>query len=149
MSTGVYMPSGISERVDHLVLAVDTSGSMSQAVLSTALSEVKGICDTVCPAKITLIYWGWGVVRVETYDEYNIDTLVDSTKPKDGGGTDVNCVPAYLRDNHIDAQAVVVFTDGYLGDGWGKWDWPVLWGIFDNTGAVPDVGKTTHIDTRR
>jgi predicted metal-dependent peptidase len=49
MSSGVYMPSGISEKVDELVLAIDTSGSIGQRELTVFLTEVKKICDTVRP----------------------------------------------------------------------------------------------------
>tara|TARA_R110000751_G_scaffold90715_1_gene177988 strand:+ start:554 stop:1864 length:1311 start_codon:yes stop_codon:yes gene_type:complete len=147
MSTGVYMPSGISERVKTLVLAIDTSGSISQRELSSTLAEVKSICDIVRPEKVTVLYWGSNVVAQEDYDDTNMDKLVDSTKPKDGGGTQVECVPAYMTEHGIDAQAAIVFTDGYIYGGWGKWDCPVLWTVFDNKGCKPSVGKTCHVNT--
>ena len=146
MSTGVYMPSGVSQRVKTLVLAIDTSGSVSQTEISTALAEVKSICDIVRPEKVTILYWGDYVVRREDYDEHNMDTLVDSTKPEDGGGTQVECVPEYMREHGIDAQAVIVFTDGYIYGGWGQWDVPVLWTVFNNKGCKPTVGKVCHIN---
>ena len=146
MSTGVYMPSGVSQRVKTLVLAIDTSGSVSQTEISTALAEVKSICDIVRPEKVTILYWGDYVVRREDYDEHNMDTLVDSTKPEDGGGTQVECVPEYMREHGIDAQAVIVFTDGCIYGGWGQWDVPVLWTVFNNKGCKPTVGKVCHIN---
>jgi predicted metal-dependent peptidase len=146
MSTGVYMPSGVSQRVKTLVLAIDTSGSVSQTEISTALAEVKSICDIVRPEKVTILYWGSSVVAREDYDEHNMDTLVDSTKPKDGGGTQVECVPEYMREHGIDAQATIVFTDGYIYGGWGQWDVPVLWTVFNNKGCKPTVGKVCHIN---
>ena len=42
LSTGTYMPSLIGEKVGHLVVAVDTSGSVGQAELSGFLTEVRG-----------------------------------------------------------------------------------------------------------
>ena len=149
MSTGVYMPSGVSQRVKTLVLAIDTSGSVSQTEISTALAEVKSICDIVRPEKVTILYWGSSVVAREDYDEHNMDTLVDSTKPKDGGGTQVECVPEYMREHGIDAQATIVFTDGYIYGGWGQWDVPVLWTVFNNKGCKPTVGKVCHINASR
>ena len=146
MSTGVYMPSGVSQRVKTLVLAIDTSGSVSQTEISTALAEVKSICDIVRPEKVTILYWGSSVVAREDYDEHNMDTLVDSTLPRDGGGTQVECVPEYMREHGIDAQAVIVFTDGYIYGGWGQWDVPVLWTVFNNKGCKPTVGKVCHIN---
>ena len=147
ISTGVYMPSGISQRVKTLVLAIDTSGSISQAELSSTLAEVKSICDVVRPEKVTILYWGSSVVSQEDYDDTNMDRLVDSTKPEDGGGTRVTCVPAYIAEHRIDTQAAIVFTDGRVSGGWGEWDCPVLWTVFDNKRCKPTVGKVCHIDT--
>ena len=53
LSSGIYMPSGISEQVGELVLAIDTSGSIGQRELNAFLTEVKEICDTVHPDGVT------------------------------------------------------------------------------------------------
>ena len=145
LGQGVYLPSGISERVEELVLAIDTSGSIGQRALTLFLTEVKAICDTVKPDKVRLLYWGSRVVADESYELSALDDLVKSTKPRGGGGTDVECVVEYMRDNKITPQATIVLTDGDLYGGWGKWDCPVLWAILDNEDANPDVGKRVHI----
>ena len=49
VSSGYYMPSGISEQVGELVIAVDTSGSIGQLELTAFMSEIQAICDTVHP----------------------------------------------------------------------------------------------------
>lgn len=148
MSQGIIMPSGISEQVGELVIAIDTSGSIGQRELTAFLSEVKGVCDTVKPDKLRLLYWGSSVVGDEAYDMHELDNLVKSTKPMGGGGTDVNCVTQYMADESIRPQACIVLTDGYLYSGWGSWTCPVLWAILDNKGAVPDEGKAVHIKSR-
>jgi predicted metal-dependent peptidase len=148
MSQGIYMPSGISEQVEELVIAIDTSGSIGQSELTEFLSEVKGVCDTVKPNKVRLLYWGSDVVGDESYDMHELDNLVTSTKPMGGGGTDVNCVTQYMAKKGIKPQAVIVLTDGHLYGGWGEWTCPVLWTILDNERALADVGKTVHIKSR-
>ena len=148
VSTGVYMPSGISEKVGELVIAIDTSGSIGQCELTTFLSEVKSVCDNVRPERIRLLYWDTRVCADETYDHAETDTLVQSTKPAGGGGTDVSCVSEYMTEHKIDPQAVIVFTDGYVYD-WGTWTCPVLWAVYDNKQAKPDCGKTVHIDSNK
>ena len=148
MSQGIIMPSGISEQVGELVIAIDTSGSVGQQELTAFLSEVKGVCDTVKPDKLRLLYWGSSVVGDEAYDMHDLDNLVKSTKPMGGGGTDVNCVTQYMTDEGIKPQACIVLTDGYLYSGWGDWTCPVLWAILDNKSAVPDEGKVVHIKSR-
>ena len=147
LSSGMYMPSGISEQVGELVVAIDTSGSIGQRELSAFLSEVKEICETVHPESVRLMYWDTRVCRDEKYDMHELDTLVQSTKPAGGGGTDVTCVTDYIRDNNINSQAAIVLTDGYLFGGWGQWTMPVLWCVMDS-GRTADVGKTVHIKSR-
>tara|TARA_R110000796_G_scaffold37028_2_gene93742 strand:- start:76 stop:1317 length:1242 start_codon:yes stop_codon:yes gene_type:complete len=148
LSSGIYMPSGISEQVGELVLAIDTSGSIGQRELSAFLTEVKEICDTVHPDGVRLLYWDTKVCRDEKYDLHELDDLVQSTKPTGGGGTDVECVTDYIRDNNINAQAAIVLTDGHLYGGWGQWGMPVLWCIMDNLSAKPDVGVAVNIKSR-
>jgi predicted metal-dependent peptidase len=148
IGAGMYMPSGISEQIGELVIAIDTSGSIGDVQLADFLSEVKGIADTVHPEAVRLLYWGHEVVGDERYETHELDTLVQSTKPRGGGGTDVTCVSDYLTAEGINPQAIVVLTDGYLYGGWGSWSAPVLWTILDNKSAQPDCGKTVHINGR-
>ena len=148
LSSGIYMPSGVSEKVGELVVAIDTSGSIQQPEVTAFLSEVKAICDTVRPDKVRLLYWDTTVCGDETYDTHELETLIQSTKIKGGGGTDVDCVTEYIREESINAQAAIVLTDGDLYGGWGQWTMPVLWCVIDNKRKVPDVGKCVHIKSR-
>ena len=45
------MPTMVSERVGHLVVGVDTSGSIGGKELNEFLSEVKGIAEEVWDIK--------------------------------------------------------------------------------------------------
>ena len=147
MHTGIYFPSGITEQVDELVLAIDTSGSIGQRELSAFLTEIKCICDTVHPKSVRIIYWDTEVCAEEVYSIDELDTLTQSTKPAGGGGTDVSCVTSYMATNGINPQATIILTDGYLYGGWGSWDCPTLWCILDNKGATANCGKTIHINS--
>ena len=142
----ILMPSSISETMGELVVAIDTSGSIGQHELSVFLTEIKGICDQVKPSKVRLLYWDTQVCGHEVYDESDRDNLVRSTKPKGGGGTDVECVPLYMNEHSIKPEAVVVLTDGYLGGSWGQWSVPVIWCIQGNKSACATVGTTVHIE---
>ena len=148
VSIGAYMPSGISEKVGELVIAIDTSGSIGQLELTAFLSEVQSICDTVSPDKVRLLYWDTQICQDEKYEMHEIQDLVKSTKPQGGGGTMVECVPDHITSEGIKPQACIVLTDGYLGGSWGSWSCPVLWCIMDNKQANPTVGKTVHIKGR-
>lgn len=145
LGAGLYMPSGISERIGEIVVAIDTSGSIGGPQLSAFLSEVASIAETVNPEAVRLLYWDTRVCGDETYEGEEVQNIVTSTKPKGGGGTTVECVPQYLQDKQIKAQCVIVLTDGYLGGSWGEWHRPLLWVILDNKSALPSVGKAVHI----
>jgi predicted metal-dependent peptidase len=146
VSMGHYLPSGVSEQVGELVIAIDTSGSIGGRELSQFLGEVKGICDSVRPDCIRLLYWDTKVCADEKYVGAEVENIVNSTKPAGGGGTSVGCVPEYMTEHAIKPQAVVVLTDGYLGGSWGTWTVPVLWCIVGGNSAVADCGKTIHVN---
>lgn len=146
ISSGYYMPSGVSEQVGELVIAIDTSGSIGGRELAKFLGEVKGICDQVKPDVVRLLYWDTEVCADEKYTGAEVESLVNSTKPAGGGGTTVECVPEYMAQHGVKPQAVIVLTDGYLGGSWGQWACPVLWCIVGNKNARPDVGKYVHVE---
>lgn len=147
LSSDTYMPTLVSEKVGHLVVAVDTSGSIGGRELSNFLSEVKAIADEVTPDKVDLLYWDCEVAGHEEYDSSTVGSIVDSTKPRGGGGTSPSCISAYLKDKGIKPECIIVLTDGYVGNDWGgEWDAPVLWTIAGNTNAVAPNGRTVHIN---
>jgi predicted metal-dependent peptidase len=113
----------------EIVVAIDTSGSIGQDEMTAFLSEVKAICCSVSPERVHLLYWDTNVAQHETYERDEYENMMQSTKPRGGGGTSVLCVPKYIRDKSIKPECVLVLTDGYLSDGWGQWSHPVLWGI--------------------
>jgi len=147
LQSGEYRPSGVSERVEELCLCMDMSGSIGNDEIAVMLTECVAVFATAHPEVARILYWDTKVCADEEYTMDQLDGFAKSTKPKGGGGTDVNCVPSYMKANNITPQASIVLTDGYLYNGWGTWDHPVLWVILDNTNARPDVGQAIHISS--
>ena len=146
IGSDIYMPTMISERVGHIVIGIDTSGSIGGRELNEFLSEVKGVADEVSPEKVDLLYWDSEVAGHETYDAATVGDIVNSTKPKGGGGTSPSCVSRYLKDKNIKPECVIMLTDGYVGNDWGAgWEVPVLWVVVGGNGATAPNGKTIHI----
>ena len=142
----MLMPSSISESLGEVVVAIDTSGSIGERELRAFLSEVKGICDSVKPSKVRVLYWDTEVCGHEVYNQDELDNLPKATKPKGGGGTMVECVPTYMNETGIKPECVIVLTDGHLGNSWGTWNVPLIWCIQGNKRATPNVGVAVHID---
>ena len=146
IGSDIYLPSLVSETIPELLVALDTSGSCWSA-LPYFLAEVKSICSTIKPHKLHLMFWDTNVVY-ELHEGNNVEDL----KVKDafgGGGTDVNCVTTYLKEHNIKPTASVILTDGYLSNGWGKWDHPVLWCLVNNKNDVPPKGKFVRVEDWR
>ena len=147
LSTGVYMPSLIGEKVGHLVVAIDTSGSIGGDELNNFLSEVKGIAEEVNPEKVDLIYWGHEVESHEEYDGATVANIVSSTKPVGGGGTAPSCISQYLKEKKIEPECIIVLTDGYVGGDWGsEWTAPLMWVIVGGNKDMAAHGKTIHVE---
>lgn len=138
----VYLPSVIGETVGPLVVAIDTSGSIDGGVLSEFLSEVVSICSTVTPERVDLLYWDTRVAGHEKYEQGSFEGLMQSTKPRGGGGTDVRSVFEYVKHKALKPEAVIVLTDGYT-------PWPDAVGVPTlfaiNTDIVAPVGKTVRV----
>lgn len=143
---GHYLPSGVSESMGELVIAIDTSGSIRQRELTLFLSEVAAVCETAKPERLRVLYWDTDVCASELYEQDELADVATSTKPAGGGGTDVRCVTEYIAKNNVKAQAVLVLTDGYLHGGWGSWDVPVMWCLINNRTTTAGVGTTIHIN---
>lgn len=145
LSGDVYMPSLIGERVGHLVIGIDTSGSVGNKELGEFLSEVQSIAKDVHPDKVDLIYWDGEVAGHEEYSSSQVDSIIDSTKPKGGGGTDPTCVMEYMKEKAIKPEAIIMLTDGYIGNWGDEWNAPILWTIVGNNRDYAPVGKTIHV----
>jgi predicted metal-dependent peptidase len=146
LSGDTYMPSLIGERVGHLVVAVDTSGSVGVNELKEFLSEVKGIAEEVNPEKVDLLYWDSSIAGHEEYTDTNVSNIITSTKPRGGGGTSPSCITKYLEEKHIEPECCIVLTDGHVGDDWGgNWPSPVLWVIVGGNDVMAAKGKTVHV----
>ena len=146
-SSDTYMPSMIGETIGHILVAVDTSGSVGADELRDFMSEVKFLAEELRPEGIDLLYWGSSVVGHETYGMTELDGLISSTKPKDGGGTSPSCITDYINTNKLNPEVCIVLTDGGVGNDWGgQWPVSVLWCVVGNRKATSTTGRTIHID---
>ena len=151
IASDIIMPSSYDEKVGGIVIGIDTSGSIGTEELTQFLSEVKSICDEVSPEKIDVLYWDTHVASRETYQNNELASLVESTKPAGGGGTEPACVPKYMHKHDIKGECLLMLTDGYIPEqNPSNWQigMPVLWCVkgnqnFRNEGVI---GKVVHVE---
>jgi predicted metal-dependent peptidase len=147
LSQDIYMPSQISETVGSMCVAIDTSGSIDDEAITKALSEVVAICDNTTPEKVDLLYWDTDVASHEQYREDNYAGLVNSTKPKGGGGSSSIAVFEYINNTLPNLPEVcIMITDGYIEFPKEVPTYPVIWVLMNNTGTVPPFGSIIRVD---
>lgn len=141
----MVMPSTISETIDSVLIACDTSGSIQGAALTEFVSAMVGCLEQVNPARTDLLYWDHVVAGHEIYFQGDAQRMKASTSPQGGGGTTPSCITDYMAKHNIKPTCAIVLTDGWVGSDWGnKWPCPVLWVIKDNKAAQPTTGPVVH-----
>jgi predicted metal-dependent peptidase len=140
MVNDLYMPSLENETVGELIIANDTSGSITGVELTEYATELASICDAVRPRKIRVLWWDTEVHGEQIFED-NYTNIKDMLKPQGGGGTHVSCVSEYIAKNKIQCDGVIVFTDGHVETDI-KWDItaPTLWLVTQNRNFTPPVG---------
>jgi predicted metal-dependent peptidase len=121
---GIYLPCLKSDELGHVVVAVDTSGSISQQELNQFAGEMSSILEEYQDAKITVLYCDSEIAGVE---EFASDDLPLQLHPKGGGGTDFSKVFLYVEEQGIEPVCLVYLTDLWC-DSFGETpEYPVLW----------------------
>lgn len=135
LANDVYMPSPYSESIGPVVIGVDTSGSISPRIINEFLAEVRSIATDTPPERIHLLYWDTDVAGEEVYEQGMYESLVESTKPAGGGGTDPLCVERYVNDMSTKPEIVLMLSDGYIFGDWPEFGVPTIWGMTSNKQA--------------
>lgn len=122
----MVFPSIHSEMI-RLGYAQDTSGSMSVDELKEGFAELRGICSAFPSYELHLFACD---AAVHSYQVATPTTPVDIVGlSKGGGGTDFRPVFKYIKDNEIEIDALIYFTDGYGDFPKKEPDYPVIWVI--------------------
>lgn len=122
---GLFLPSLHSNRIGHIVAAIDTSGSITDATLTRFASELGDIAAQDV-ARITILYHDSQIVKTETWTPEDGPLTLT---PCGGGGTDHNPVFDWLESPECDEPPALVVC---LTDLWSDFpatapDVPVLW----------------------
>lgn len=145
---GVIMPSHFSEAIGEIIIACDTSGSLT-SVYSVLMGELCRICQQVQPAKVTVLWWDTKVAASQTFTAKDYAQMGKLLKPAGGGGTTMSCVADWLQDKKLKPKATLFITDGYVEASPRLPPGPLLFGVIDNHSWRPPKGPAVHINSAR
>ena len=146
ISNDIYLPTVENETIGEVVVAIDTSGSIGQQQLNEFASELVSICEAVSPDAVRVLWWDTKVHGEQLFTD-NYDQIGSMLKPLGGGGTRVSSVAEYINKKKINAECVLVFTDGYLeSDVVWNISAPTLWMITENKNWTPPTGKKVFME---
>ena len=133
------------DRIEDILFMIDTSGSMSDKMITAAYGEVKGAIDQFDgKLKGWLGFFDAAVVEPQpfsTEEEFRI------IRPKGGGGTDFDAVFDHVREKMEKQPAsIIILTDGYapFPSERSAMGIPVLW-LLNNEDVTPPWGKIARI----
>lgn len=124
---GVVLPSLHSERMGHLAIAVDTSGSIDDHTLAEFQAEIQAALDECQPECVEVIYCDTTINGIE---EFQPGDAVHLTA-QGGGGTDFRPVFEHLDQADEPPVACIYLTDGHGRFPDSEPDYPILWASID------------------
>lgn len=134
------------DRVEDILFMIDTSGSMSDEMITAAYSEIKGAIDQFDGRlKGWLGFFDAAVVEPKPFEDEAEFRVI---RPAGGGGTDFQIIFEYVIQ-HMGANppaSIIILTDGFAP--FPKEDLargiPVLW-LLNNEDVNPPWGKVARI----
>ena len=141
---GAILPGMMNQDTIDVSVAIDMSGSISDAMAKDFLSEVKGIMDEYQDFKLDL--WCFDT-QVYNYAQFTGDSADDimSYDVKGGGGTDFDANWEFMKENDIQPKKFIMFTDGYPCGSWGDEDYcDTLFVIHGTESIVSPFGQTAY-----
>ena len=101
------------DRLENILFMIDTSGSMSDEMITAAYSEIKGAIDQF-DGKLSG-WLGFFDALVIPPKPFSDEAELRIIRPEGSGGTDFNAVFEYVRKNMQEnlPASIIILTDGY------------------------------------
>ena len=143
------MPGQKPDQLIDIAIALDASGSISEKMLRDFLSEIQGIMDSFPAYKIHVITFDTNAYNPAQFDSDNLDSIFEY-EVKGGGGTDFDCVYSYLKENEIEPNRLIMFTDGYPYGSWGDENYTeTIFILHGTTTIVPPWGTYSYYEEEK
>ena len=130
---GLFLPSCKSNEIGSIVIAVDTSGSISQSQLNEFSSELFSIISDFS-AEIHVLYCD---TKIQKEEFYSSGDLPSSLKARGGGGTDFRPVFNWIEEHGLIPSCLIYFTDLYGSFPEEIPFYPVLWIVNSSEESIP------------
>lgn len=147
---GAVLPGMDRDIMIDVALAIDTSGSISQKMLTEFVSEVAGIMEQYDSYRIRI--WQFDT-SVYGYDEFTHDDGRDirEYQIKGGGGTDFMANWQFMIKEEIEPDQFIVFTDGMPMGSWGDPDYTDTVFLIHTQYGRPTApfGQTVYYDSKK
>ncbi len=129
----LVVPGHHSERIGMIVVALDTSGSMSKEQISELVAELTPL--SAMAEEVILIVADAKVHEVVSLDE--LPRWLDAAKARGGGGTDHRPVFKYIEEHRLAPEVLIGLTDLYSAFPKLAPRFPVVWVVPPDHGEAP------------
>lgn len=140
---GIYMPRLRDERVKHVVVAVDTSGSISKRKITQFLAEIRAIHEEARPDLLSIL---WADAKVHHVDHYDSEDFIEWRFVTGRGGTNFRPATFWVRKAKPEVSVFVYLTDGYGKFSNKPLSIPTLWLI--DSDVVAPWGETVRMEEK-
>lgn len=117
MQHGIIVPGLNREEAIDVAIGIDTSGSITQKVLEEQLSEVVGLMEMYDEFTIRIWQFDTGIYGYAEFTKDNAGDILNY-EVSGGGGTDFDANWNFMKEEGIEPQLFIMFTDG---EPWGSW----------------------------
>ena len=143
VARGLYLPGLRSEELGTVVVAVDTSGSIAEALLGTFAAEANAVLAAYDCA-VTVVYHDTVVQKIQPWTSMDGPLVLD---PVGGGGTSHVGVFDWLAASGLDAACVICLTDLETEFPPAVPAVPVLWAVPGGSSTVPPFGRVVPLSS--
>lgn len=134
------MPGMKQEEAIDVFVFLDMSGSIGESQARDFLGEVKGIMEQFADYRIQIACFDTQVYNHAVYTADDGEEIAEY-QLAGGGGTDFTCMFEFLKNNDIQPDKLIVFTDGYPCGSWGDPNYcDTVWVIHGDRNPKPPFG---------
>ena len=141
---GAVLPGMMNEETIDVSVAIDMSGSISDAMAKDFITEIKGIMDEYVDFKLDLWCFDTSVYEYKKFTGDIADEIMEY-EVKGGGGTDFEANWNFMKDEGLEPKKFIMFTDGYPCGSWGDENYcDTLFVIHGNETIIPPFGQYAY-----